>query len=200
MAKVRKRMWQSGGVKREAWVADYFDQHSKRHIKTFERKKDASDFLDEVKGELRRGTHTPACGSKTVKEAADLWIDHCENGTADYEPLERSTVREYRRHVDQYINDGKIGIGAKKLAELTYADITVFEARLKEGGKSTALIRKIRSSLSALLSDAMEHSLVGKHVIRDTQRNRKRRRKDRQEKIIAMPSKDELRTPVANGN
>jgi hypothetical protein len=32
MAKVRKRLWGDG---KSAWVADYFDQNGRRHIKTF---------------------------------------------------------------------------------------------------------------------------------------------------------------------
>ena len=65
MASVRKRTWASGGEKREAWVADYFDQAGKRHIKTFERKKDADAWLDNAKAEVRTGTHTPDSTSRT---------------------------------------------------------------------------------------------------------------------------------------
>src|SRR6516164_10696113 len=45
MAKVRKRTWISGGKEKTRWVADYFDQDGKRHIKTFELKRDADDWL-----------------------------------------------------------------------------------------------------------------------------------------------------------
>jgi integrase len=41
MATVRKRTWRSGSETKTAWIADYFDQNSKRHLKTFATKKAA---------------------------------------------------------------------------------------------------------------------------------------------------------------
>jgi hypothetical protein len=46
MATIRKRTGTSGGKGKTAWVVDYFDQNRKRHLKTFERKKDAEDWLE----------------------------------------------------------------------------------------------------------------------------------------------------------
>ena len=43
---VRRRTWITRkGEPKEAWLADYVDQHGKRHIKTFKRKKDAATYL-----------------------------------------------------------------------------------------------------------------------------------------------------------
>jgi hypothetical protein len=39
MATVRKRTWKSGAETKTAWIADYFDQEGKRHIKTCKTKK-----------------------------------------------------------------------------------------------------------------------------------------------------------------
>ena len=42
---VRKRAWKtSNGSRKEAWVVDYVDQRGKRHLKTFQRKKEAEDL------------------------------------------------------------------------------------------------------------------------------------------------------------
>jgi hypothetical protein len=38
MAKVRKRTWTRKAGPQTAWIADYFDQAGKRHIKTFPKK------------------------------------------------------------------------------------------------------------------------------------------------------------------
>jgi len=39
---VRKRTWTTAkGERKEAWIVDYVDQHDKRHIKTFAKKKAA---------------------------------------------------------------------------------------------------------------------------------------------------------------
>jgi integrase len=89
MASIRKRAWKSGGEDKTAWIADYFDQNGKRHIKTFPRQKDAKDWLVTAEGEIQRGVHTPESASIIVAEAAELWIEKGE-----LEKLERSTLRQ----------------------------------------------------------------------------------------------------------
>ena len=61
---VRKRKWTTrSGEAKEAWIVDYFDQQGARHIHTFARKKDADEYHDKVKVDVRQGIHTAA--SKT---------------------------------------------------------------------------------------------------------------------------------------
>ena len=76
---VRKRTWKKSGETRTPWIVDYTDQHGKRHIKTFERKKEADAFHAAVRVDVRRGTHTPEARSLTVAEAAALWLVTCAN-------------------------------------------------------------------------------------------------------------------------
>lgn len=104
MAKVRKRTWQNSKGEQTAWIADYFDQGGKRHIKTFETKREATAWLVSATGEVARGVHTPENASITVAEAAELWIDK-----GKLEDLERSTLRQYRNHVDLHIKRSRIG-------------------------------------------------------------------------------------------
>src|SRR5215216_2486932 len=49
----RKREWKSGGETKTVWIADYFDQGSKRHTKTFSTKKAADAWLVTTRGEVR---------------------------------------------------------------------------------------------------------------------------------------------------
>jgi integrase len=119
MAKVRKRTWGKGEGQKTAWVADYSDTQSKRHIETFARKKDADDWLVAARGEIARGVHTPENASITVAEAAELWI---EKGRL--EALERSTLLAYRNHVDLHIKPSRIG--SEKLARLSTPAIEMF--------------------------------------------------------------------------
>ena len=99
VASIRKRTWKSGGEEKTAWIADYFDQSGKRHIKTFERKKDAEAWLVTTRGEVQRGVHTPENASITVAEAAELWMQ-----TGELEKLERATLKQYNYHVVLHIN------------------------------------------------------------------------------------------------
>jgi integrase len=86
---VRRRSWTSpAGEQKEAWVVDYRDQHGHRHIKTFDRKKDADAYHDTVRVDVRAGTHTAPSRSITIAEAGKLWI---KTGTNN--GLERTTLR-----------------------------------------------------------------------------------------------------------
>ena len=135
MASVRKRTWSSGGQERTAWVVDFFDQSGKRRLETFKRKKDADQRLTNIVNEVKDGTYTMPRESVTVSEACKAWLDRCRNGTADREPLERSTIEPYERDVRNYIEHRDIGIGQLKLAALNPQVIKAFEDRiLKLGG------------------------------------------------------------------
>src|SRR5262249_28249646 len=97
---VRKRTWKTAkGVECEAWVVDYVDQNGDRHMQTFERKKDADECHAAVRVDVAKGTHTAHSKSLTVAEAAENWIKYVE-----LEKRERTTVVQYRNHVDNHIN------------------------------------------------------------------------------------------------
>jgi len=112
MAKVWQRKWMTAtGEQRSAWVADYFSSQGQRHIKTFALKKDAARYLEGVVTEVRGGTHTAPSKSVTVAEAAQDWLTYVAN-----EGAEKSTLTQYRQHVDLHIVPR---IGNHKLATLT---------------------------------------------------------------------------------
>src|SRR5215470_12954182 len=96
MAKVRRRI-RNG--KEEKWIADYFDQHKKRHIKTFNTKREATSWLAEAAIQVKNGIHTADRSSVTVAEAGKLWIQR-----GNTENLERSTLKQYENHVNWHIN------------------------------------------------------------------------------------------------
>jgi integrase len=194
---IRKRTWiTSRGEQKEAWVCDYTDQHGERHIRTFERKKDADAYRATVKIEVRRGTHTADSASITVAKAGDLWIE-----TAERNGLERATIALYRQHLAQHIVPH---IGNVKLSQLSAPMVREFEDRLGRLS-SPAMVRKIRSSLSGILADAQERGLVAHNVVRDL-RSRRRRGKERQAERrqrgklkvgVDIPSPDEVKAILA---
>jgi integrase len=188
MASVRKRTWKSGGETKTAWVADYFDQSGKRHIKTFDRKKDADAWLVDARGEVKRGVHTPESTSITIDEAAELWIE-----TSELERLERSTLRQYRNHVDLHI---KPLIGATKLARLSTPAIEAFRDDLLRKG-SRAMARKALASLKSILGEAQRRGLI---VHNPASPVRVDMRKREQRKLAAgqeFPSKQEVQAVLA---
>lgn len=181
---IRKRTWTTeSGEERSAYVVQYStaerDARGKRtrHIKTFDRKKDAEDFQAQVRIDVKKGVHTPTSRSITVEEAGDLWIDGCGD-------LERSSVDQYRQHLKFHI---KPYLGALKLPALTVAIVRDWQDKLRNGipapgqkeaePRSAAMVKKVTTSLSSLLSDALERGKVGHNVVRSMTANRSRKRK-----------------------
>lgn len=183
MASIRKRIWQSGGETKEAWVADYFDQQRERHLKTFERQKDAKAWLVTALGEVQRGVHTPENASITVAEAADLWLEK-----GKLEKLEFSTLRQYRHHINLHIVPL---IGNQKLAQLSTPTIESFrDALLRKG--SRAMARKVLASLKSILGEAQRRGLVAHNAAQPVKVDLKKRDKGKLVVGRDIPSKEEV--------
>ena len=152
---VRKRAWITRkGERKEAWIVDYTDSDGDRHIETFEKKRDADAYHAKVRVDVRQGMHTAPSKSSTIIEAAETWIRRVEaNGR------ERSTVRQYRQHIDIHIVPR---LGRIKVAELTRAKVEQFRDGLLEG-MSRPLARKVLTSLKSLLR-AVNHAHVAADV------------------------------------
>jgi len=161
---VRKRKWQtSGGEPREAWVVDYFDQEGDRVLRTFEKKKDADAFHATVKVEVGRGEHITPSKSETVAEAAERWIKRVEA-----EGRERTTVRQYRQHVDLHLKS----IGAVKLAGLTAKHVETFRDDLL-ANLSRPMARKVLTSFKSILKAARRAHVAANVSIGQNKRKRK---------------------------
>src|SRR5262249_13740263 len=174
MASIRKREWQSGGVTKEAWVVDYFDQHGKRRLKTFEKKKEADAWLTDAKAEVRSGTHTADSASKTIGEAGDDWI-----AEAKADGLERSTVAQYQQHLDLHVRPH---IGDMKLSRLTTPAVHDFRKTLRKAKTSPAMVDKVVTSLGSIVAYAVDNGMVAKNVVRDARPRRRRGQEKRQRK------------------
>jgi integrase len=205
---IRKRIWTtSKGVEKEAWVVDYVDktEGGKRRLKAFAKKKDATNFAADARVQVRAGTHTADSASITVADAGRLWIT-----TGEKNKLERSTLNAYRQHLRLHIAPY---LGGMKLSQLSAPMVREFEDKLAAGDmpgdgkpqpRSAAMIKKIRVSLSSLISDAQERGLVARNVVRDL-RSRRRRGKERQAerrqkgklKIgVDIPAREEIKAIV----
>ncbi|MFM9859276.1 tyrosine-type recombinase/integrase [Pseudoxanthobacter sp. M-2] len=182
---VRKRQWKtSKGEAREAWTVDYVDQHGARHIKTFDRKKDADRYHAAVNVEVMEGVHAHERGSITVKAAGEAWLE-----AAAANGLEAATLAQYRQHLRLHIEPY---LGAVLLANITPATVRKLEDDLKLGtpppgaetGKprSPALTRKVMVSLSSIVADAQERGKVARNVVREVRARRTRGADSRSER------------------
>jgi integrase len=188
-ASIRKRRWQTKGGEKVAWIADYIDQASKRHLKTFKREKDAKAWLVTTQGEVARGTHTPESTSITVAEAAEIWIEKGE-----LEKLERSTLRQYRSHADLHIKPSRIG--AEKLARLSTPVIEAFRDDLLKKC-SRPMARKVLASLKSILGEAQRRGLVAQNAAQPVRVDVKKREQGKLAVGRDIPSKAEIQTILA---
>jgi integrase len=196
MATVRKRTWKTSDTVKTAWVADYFDQAGKRRLKTFATRKAADAWLVAARHEISHGIHTPASVSIAVADAGDLWLAQAES-----DGLERSTLEQYRQHLERHI---KPLIGAVRLAELSPGMVQSFRNDLIASGRSRVMAKKTLSSLGALIANAMAAGKVARNVVREQGRetrrqNRLDRRHDKRLQVgVDIPNKDEIRAMLAH--
>lgn len=195
---VRKREWTTPkGVERSAWVVDYVDTAGKRRLKTFAKKKEADAFSATATVEVREGVHVADSASATVKQGGKFWI-----ASAEASGLERSTLAQYRQHIELHIVPL---IGETLLSKLTVPAVRAFEDQLREKGRSPAMVRKVLVSLGSLLADAQERGLVVRNAVREKSRTRakgsdrrvERRQKGKLRVGVDIPTTDEIRALVA---
>jgi len=196
---IRKRTWKTKGCEeRTAWIVDYADGAGKRRLKTFARKKEADAFNDKTRAELNEGIHTPDRDSVTIAERAELWLQSCR---ANH--LQTATIDAYEQHVRLHI---KPFIGRAKLSHLTAPAVRKFEEKLILGDdnhkpRSPAMVKRIITSLSTLISDAQERGLAARNVVKDLRSRRKRgnqaqhesRHRGKLKVGVEIPSPDEIR-------
>jgi integrase len=167
---VRKRTWTTrNGERKDAWIVDYADQNGDRHLKTFTRKKDADAYAATVKVDVARGVHT--AGKSTVEAAGAKWILEGEQ-----DGLERATIRGYRQRFRDHVVPF---LGKVKLSDLTVPGARDFERKLREAGRSPAMVKKVMVDLGAILAAAQERGEVAQNVVRSRARRKERGKGER---------------------
>jgi len=194
---VRKRKWITAeGESREAWIVDYSDGQGDRHIRTFERKKDADTFHDGVRMDVRAGLHTST--KKTVADAGADWLTTCESNG-----LERATLESYRQHLAAHIRPY---LGSVKLAQLSVPVVRAFMDRLRAEGRSPAMVKRVIGDLGSILADAQERGNVAQNVVRSlragrrkgAERHKERRQRGKLKVGVDIPSPVEIKAIVAH--
>jgi integrase len=191
---VRKRAWVTRhGEARESWIVDYSDQRGGRHIHTFARKKDADEYHDRVRVNVRAGVHTSS--KATVTGAGKHWIESCKA-----HGLEASTVESYEQHLNDHILPY---LGTVKLSQLTVPVVRNFMDRLRADGRSPAMVKRVVGDLGSILADAQERGDVAQNVVRSLSRRKKRREAERRQKGklkvgVHIPTPAEIKAIVAH--
>jgi integrase len=172
-------------------VADYFDQHRKRHEKTFPTQKAAKAWLVEAQSEVARGIHTPERSSVTLAEAAQMWL---ERGAV--EGLEKGTMRHYRALVRLHIVSAGSGIGAVKLARLSTPMLEGWRDRLV-ARVTRGLARKVLAALKGILAEAQRRGLVAQNPALPVRIDARKRDSRKLEVGIDIPDKAAIQSLLA---
>ncbi len=189
---VRKRVWTTRrGEQKETWIVDFADGQGVRCQETFRRKRDADEYHDKVRVNVRAGVHTS--GKMTIAEAGAKWLSDAEDR------LEPATVESYRQHLNDHITPY---IGTVRLSHLTVPLVREFMDRLRADKRSPTMIKRVVGDLGSLLADAQERGLVAQNVVRSLSQRKKRREAERRQKHklkvgVDIPSPDEIRALVA---
>jgi integrase len=163
---VRKRQWKTAkGETKEAWIVDYVDGQGDRIQETFERKKDADAYHDQVKVDVRKGTHIAPSKSPTMAEAAERWINEI-----DGRGVERTTLSAYKEHVRLHILP--LIKDNTKLSALSPASVEAFRDKLLKK-LSRPMARKVLISFKSILkANRYQHVAAGVSIGSDKRKRR----------------------------
>src|SRR5262249_16564508 len=134
------------------FVVDYSyfeDGKRKRKEKTFDTKKEAVAFLDEVRTQIHKREYVPPTNT-TVKDAADTWY---QKRVA--ESYARSARIYWKNHIDHYI--------VPSLGSYKIADVTVQAIEKAAAGWNLTLapqtVNKILGTLTSILALAKRYRM-----------------------------------------
>ncbi len=162
---VRKREWTTPkGIQKSAWVVDYVDTEGTRRLKTFKLKKEADQFAATASVEIREGVHVADGATITIEQAGKLWLK-----SGDAAGLERTSMDQRRQHLELHI---KPFCGTVKLTKVTAPWVRSLQDKLRDNGRSPAMIKRVTVSLGSILADAQGRGLVVRNAVHELSKAR----------------------------
>jgi integrase len=208
---IRKRRWRKAdGTESVRWTVDLMDANGHRERRQFDSRKEADAFELATKSQMRAGTFRGDAAKFTVKNAADLFLEHCDGRRRRGERMTRQNYKTMDGHIHNYIcrdpkrHEGRAhpsrlknfdgGIGSIKLSQLTARSVADFRDSLRDAGVSVVTTRKILSTLQQLLQHAIGRDMVGVNVARGV---KVIGRRDEGARKIVPPTKEGMRALLA---
>lgn len=168
---VRKRKWKTKDGFSTVWLVTYRDQNGDRAQKQFETKQEAVNYHATVHVKIIDGTYVSASRSPTVADAGETWIARVKaNGMNDEGPVERTTLSQYRQHLDLHIAPR---IGETKVGALSKETIEKFRSDLLDK-LSRPLAAKVFTSFKSILKAAGCNHLVANFSVKNKKRHKRR--------------------------
>ncbi|WP_245431835.1 tyrosine-type recombinase/integrase [Rhizobium sophoriradicis] len=100
----------------------------------------------------------------TIEEAGKLWLK-----SGDAAGLERTSMDQRRQHLELHI---KPFGGTVKLTKVTAPWVRSFQDKLRDNGRSPAMIKRVTVSLGSILADAQGRGLVVRNAVHELSKAR----------------------------
>jgi integrase len=148
---------------------------------------------------IRKGVHTARSASKTVAAVGAMWIEDCI-----LEALERTTVKQYRSHVDLHLvpllvgdDERAVRLGDVKLADLTTPFVQdVRTALLKK--LSRAMAKKTLVTFKTVLAYAQTKGFVAQNVAQPVSIKIDSHNARKLEVGVDIPTREEISALIAH--
>lgn len=144
MASVRKRTWGEG---KSAFICTWVDANGKRHARQFAKWREADQHRKEIERQLAAGAFRENANKKTVRNACEAFLEHCEGRRQRGERMGRHSLAGYSGHARNHILNADYGIAETTLARLTAGAVGDFRDRMRAVGVSVPTTRKVLSTL-----------------------------------------------------
>ncbi|MGA8725374.1 MAG: tyrosine-type recombinase/integrase [Acidimicrobiales bacterium] len=128
------------------WCARYRDPNGRDKARTFDRKVDAQNFLDDMSTDMRRGEWIDP---RSRRDTFDSWADRWWATTVKHRP---TTRRGYHGVLERHVRPYFTG---RKVVDIDYQDVEEFIADRLSSGLSPKYIRECVSVLSLVMKAAM---------------------------------------------
>ncbi|WP_156178519.1 tyrosine-type recombinase/integrase [Saccharothrix sp. ST-888] len=151
------------GFSGKRWTVRYREpggRTARQREKSFDRKKDATDFAIKVENDKRENVYVdPTAGKVPLHRYAAEWLNAKSMSAGTTESCERIM----RLHVIPYL-------GRKSLSQVTTADIEELYARWRRAGAAPNTIETRHIAVSGLFSHAVRHKRTIKSPVQQAER------------------------------
>jgi integrase len=167
------------------WVADYRDQHGKRHQPTFPTKKLAHAAERKAVEESGKGTHVADSVSITIGKACDNFI-----AAREAEEFAPATIEGDKGRIEKYVRPH---LGTVLVSRLTSPKVQHF---LDDLACSRDMKRRVRNTLSAVFDEAIRTGSATLNPV--PKRRRAPRRRTQVVRKKRIPERQEARLMADN--
>lgn len=172
------------GARQPRWRLSWYDAEGVRHRQFFDTRSAADGAKTDLEGRLRAGTYIADARSLTIAQAGERWADELEMRREH--PLERSTIRGYRQHLDLHVGDPEFGIGGVLLSRLTAPRIDQFKADLL-ANRSDAMTSKVLKTLRTFLDWCQARGHIASNPAKAIKHRRAARHDEERDEEITIP-------------